>query len=72
MQAFLGNFPSFPFAGSIRLRLATELAIVGRTAEARLESQKIASTPQEPHVEADARALLAALQSGPPASEGKR
>jgi len=63
MQAFLHNFPSFPFAQSIRLRLATELAVVGRTSEARAELEKISGTPQEPHVEEDARALQAALQS---------
>ena len=62
MQAFLRNFPSFPFAQSIRLRLATELAVVGRSAEARAELRKISETPQEPHVREDARALQAALQ----------
>jgi hypothetical protein len=72
MQAFLRNFPSFPFAATIRLRLATELAIVGRTAEARAELQKFSGTPQEPHVEEDARALLAALEKGPAAKDGSR
>ncbi len=63
MKAFLKNFPSFPFAQSIRLRLATELALTGRTAEARAQLREITGTPQEPHVREDARRLEAALRS---------
>jgi len=63
MQAFLANFPGFPFAQSIRLRLATQLAIVGRTSEANEEIRKISTTPQEPHVAEDARRLQAALHA---------
>ena len=61
MKAFLSNFPSFPFAQSIRLRLATELALAGRTSEAQGELRKITGTPQEPRVRADAQRLQAAL-----------
>jgi hypothetical protein len=67
LQAFLCNFPEFPFAQTIRLRLATELAIFGRRDEAKAELGKISGTPQEPHVLEDARKLEAALkQSRPP------
>ncbi len=63
MVAFLEHFPSFPYAQTIRLRLATELAIVGRTCEALMQLRQITGTPQEPFVLEDARRLIAAINA---------
>ena len=63
MLTFLQNFPSFSYAQSLRLRLATELAIVGRTGDALVQLGQITGTPQEPFVLEDARRLIAAINA---------
>ena len=61
MKVFLKNFPLFPFAQTVRLRLATELAITGRMGEAQAQLREITGTPQEPRVRQDAQRLESAL-----------
>jgi hypothetical protein len=63
LQEFLSNFPKFPFARSLRLRLATELAIIGRQSEALAQLKKITPSPIEPQVATDAARLVRELSS---------
>jgi len=62
---FLARFPKFPLTRSLRMRLATQLAILGHIPEAQRELQKITFSPLEPHALEDAKALQTAISSRP-------